>query len=67
MACKVSTKNIEEQIKQQRAELHSQKSLAFLYSAEVHLFQDQLPTRQTGLLTLQIPDLMCKHILLQVG
>jgi len=59
MACKGSTENIDEQIKQQRAELHSQKSLAFPYSAAVRLFQDQLPTRQTGSLTLQIPD--CKY------
>lgn len=55
-ACKVSTENIDKQIKQQKEELHSQKSLAFLYNAAVHLFQDQLPTRQTDLLTLQIPD-----------
>lgn len=56
MACKGSTENIDEHIKHQRAELHSQKSLAFPYSAAVRLFQDQLPTRQIGLLTLQIPD-----------
>lgn len=47
-----------------RAEWHSQMSRAFPYSAEVHLFQDQLPTRQTGSRTLRIPD---KKLLAHTG
>ncbi len=44
--------------------LYLQKSLAFLCSVTVHLFQGQLRAHQIGLQTLRRPDKNCKQVTL---